>query len=113
MDEDGEKNYDLEILWRIASKKELLYCDECNEIVFLNRQISKIPHFSQWPNFSNNCSKVKKANSNQYMSLKKQLYDSLKKFDNIDLLEVDPRNKNDFYFKIFNREFNITFKKIA
>lgn len=110
-DENGKKNLELETVWRIASNKNMLFCDECKETVFLRAGETKIPHFSHKPNFKTNCTKAKTVSTELYLNIKKKFYDSLKGVHELENLEVD-KGKYDFSFLIYGSEINITLKKL-
>lgn len=113
LEENGKKNMELEIIWRIASQKKLLYCDECGEAVFLKSGNIKVPHFAHNLSYDNKfCSKRNFITSEEYINNKKNIYTILKKIPEISFLEVDFENKVEFLTTYNNMNIKIYLKKI-
>ncbi|MGL5963590.1 MAG: competence protein CoiA family protein [Fusobacteriaceae bacterium] len=113
LEENGVKNTELEMIWRIASQKNLLYCDECGEPVFLKSGNIKLPHFAHNLSYDNRfCSKRNFTSTEEYINNKKNIYTILKKIPEITSLEVDFENKVEF-LTIYNKtNIKIYLKKI-
>ena len=113
LEENGKKNMELEIIWRIASQKNLLYCDECGEAVFFKSGNIKVPHFAHNLSCDNKfCSKRNFITSEEYINNKKNIYTILKKIPEISFLEVDFENKVEFLTTYNNMNIKVYLKKI-
>ncbi|MGL5796853.1 MAG: competence protein CoiA family protein [Cetobacterium sp.] len=113
LNESGNKNYELETIWKIASQKNLLTCDECGEEVFFRSGNIKIPHFAHSSNSNvNYCSKRKFISTEEYVNNKKNIYNLLKQIPEITNIEVDFKNNVEFMTKYTNISIKIYLKKI-